>query len=83
MGKIKRVANAGKPPVIIPVIVVPVDIHVALVVVPLVESGQYCVKHHPYHCPLNPIFLELYLCFNILHQVSLFFTNQAWLSKRP
>ena len=34
----KRVAEAGEPPVVVPVIVVAVDVHVALVV-PAVEGG--------------------------------------------
>ena len=32
-GEIKRVANTGKPPVVIPVVVVAVDVHVALVTI--------------------------------------------------
>ena len=36
----KRVANAPDPPVVIPVIVVAIDVHVALVVVPPVEGGH-------------------------------------------
>jgi hypothetical protein len=36
----KRVAETGEPPVVIPVVVVAVDVHVALVVVPLVERGR-------------------------------------------
>jgi hypothetical protein len=40
-GEKKRVANASEPPVVIPVVVVAVDVHVALVVVPLVERGEY------------------------------------------
>lgn len=39
----KRMAKAGKPPVVIPVILVPVDVHVALVVVPAVEGEMYRV----------------------------------------
>ena len=38
----KRLANAGEEPVVIPVIVVAVDVHVALVVVPPVERGEMC-----------------------------------------
>lgn len=34
----KRIAKARKPPVVIPVIVVAIDIHIALVV-PAVEGG--------------------------------------------
>ena len=37
----KRIADATKPPVVIPIVVVAVDVHVALVVVPLVESGRF------------------------------------------
>ena len=35
----KRVAETGEPPVVIPVVIVAVDVHVALIVVPLVERG--------------------------------------------
>lgn len=35
----KRVTKAGKPPVVIPVVVVAVDVHVALVI-PVVERGH-------------------------------------------
>ncbi len=34
----KRVANTGEPPVVVPVVVVAVDVHLALVV-PTVEHG--------------------------------------------
>ena len=34
----KKVANASKPPVVVPVVVVAVDIHLALVI-PTVECG--------------------------------------------
>jgi hypothetical protein len=34
----KKLADAGKPPVVIPIIVVAVDIHIALVIIP-VECG--------------------------------------------
>ncbi len=37
-GEMKRVAQASEPPVVIPVVVVAVDIHVTLVVPP-VERG--------------------------------------------
>ena len=35
----KRVADAGEPPVVVPVVVVAVDIHLALAV-PVVERGE-------------------------------------------
>lgn len=35
----KRVAHTGKPPIVIPVIVVAVDVHLALVI-PVVERGE-------------------------------------------
>jgi hypothetical protein len=35
----KRVATPGKPPVIIPIVVIAVDVHIALVVVPAFERG--------------------------------------------
>ena len=39
--EIKRVADTGEPPVVIPVVVVvAVDVHVALIVVPLVERER-------------------------------------------
>ncbi len=34
-GEMKRVAQAGEPPVVIPVVVVLIDVHVALVVPPI------------------------------------------------
>jgi hypothetical protein len=37
--EMKRVADAGEPPIVIPVIVVAVDIHIALTIVPAVEGG--------------------------------------------
>ena len=37
--EIKRVADTGEPPVVIPIVVVAIDVHVAIVVVPLVERG--------------------------------------------
>ncbi len=36
-GEMKRVANTGKPPVVIPLVVVVVDVHIP-VIVPTVES---------------------------------------------
>lgn len=36
----KRVADTAEPPIVIPVIVVAVHVHVTLIVVPLVERGQ-------------------------------------------
>ena len=45
-------ADAGEPVVAIPPAVVAVDVHVPLVV-PAVEGGQYCTKHHPCHHPLK------------------------------
>jgi hypothetical protein len=37
--EMKRVAQASKPPVVVPVIVVAVDVHVAIVIPPI-ESGR-------------------------------------------
>lgn len=50
----KRVAEAGKPPVVIPVVFVAIDVHVALVI-PAVEGGN-CVMCHPYHRSLVKYF---------------------------
>ncbi len=36
----KRVAHASEPPVVVPIVVVAVDVHVTLVVVPLVERDE-------------------------------------------
>ena len=38
-GEMKRIAHASEPPVVIPVIVVTIDIHVTLVIV-AVERGE-------------------------------------------
>lgn len=35
----KRVADTSEEPVVIPVVVVAIDVHVTLVIVPLVERG--------------------------------------------
>jgi len=51
-GEIKRVADAGEPPVVIPVVVVAVDVHVALVVPP-VERGIALCKASPLSPPLE------------------------------
>jgi hypothetical protein len=48
----EKVADAGEPPVVIPVVVVAIHVDVALVVVP-VESE--CTTHHQWHCPLNTL----------------------------
>jgi hypothetical protein len=47
----KKVANAAEPPVVIPIVIVAVNIHVTLVVVPLVEGGYYYTKRLPCHHP--------------------------------
>ena len=39
----EEVADAGEPPVVIPLVVVAVDVHVALVV-PVVERDEMCEK---------------------------------------
>lgn len=44
--KIKRVATARKPPVVVPIVVVPIDVHVTLVV-PAVEGGLCGVPSVP------------------------------------
>ena len=55
----KRVAEASKPPVVIPVVVVAIDVHVALVI-PAVEGGN-CVRCRPWHCLSNILEAESYL----------------------
>ncbi len=52
----RRVATAPKTPVVVPVVVIAVDVHVALVV-PLVEGRDY-VMGHPHHCPSNRLRAE-------------------------
>ena len=39
-GETKRVTKTSEPPIIVPVVVVVVDVHLALVVIPLVERGE-------------------------------------------
>jgi len=49
--KIKRVANATDKPIVIPIILIAVAVHIALVV-PMVEGDLvYYVKRRPYHYP--------------------------------
>ena len=50
----KIVATASKPPVVIPLVVVAVDIHITLVI-PTVEGRPHCMGHHPYHCSSNTL----------------------------
>lgn len=49
----KRVAEASEPPVVVPVVVVHVDIHIALVVVPPVERGEM-YEVSPVPPPIDP-----------------------------
>jgi len=51
--EIKRIAQTGKPPVVIPVIVVAVDVHVALVIIPAIEGSHYFAKYRLFHHPLK------------------------------
>jgi len=44
--EMKRFAETGKPPIVVPVVVVAVDVHVALVV-PTVEVNLYEVSSAP------------------------------------
>ena len=39
--EMKRIAEASEPPVVIPLVVVAVDVHITLVVVPTVEGNLY------------------------------------------
>ena len=39
--EMKRIAEPSKPPIVIPVVVVAVDVHVTLVVVPLVKGDRF------------------------------------------
>ena len=48
----KRVANARKPPVVVPVVVVAVDVHLALVV-PTVERGVALYGVSSFSLPLE------------------------------
>ncbi len=43
----KKVADTGETPIVIPVIVVTIDVHVALIVVPTIEGGLYEVPSVP------------------------------------
>lgn len=45
----KKVAEASEPPIVIPVVVVAVHVHVPLVVVPAIERGQNCALCLPVH----------------------------------
>lgn len=53
----KRLAKAPKPPVVVPVVVVAVDVHVPLVVPP-VEGRVVCIKCHRDHHPSNNLKVE-------------------------
>ena len=45
--EMKRVANASEEPVVVPVVVIAIDVHVALVIVPAIEGGLYGVPSVP------------------------------------
>jgi hypothetical protein len=69
----KRAANARKPPVVVPVVVVAVDVHLALVV-PVVERGEmYRVPSVPLPieysqgCIESGIYNAMGLCTEYLH----------------
>ena len=73
----KRVAHASKPPVVVPVVVVAVDVHLALVV-PTVERGE--IVRDTIYATTPRILLELYFIWdlksaNASHQVSSFFVK--------
>ncbi|KKR41614.1 MAG: hypothetical protein UT78_C0023G0005 [Candidatus Nomurabacteria bacterium GW2011_GWF2_40_12] len=71
----KRVADASEPPVVIPVVVVAVDVHVALVV-PVIERGIVCTGYHLFHCrPRHNLMLEVVLNF-ISHGNALVFCTK-------
>jgi hypothetical protein len=45
----KRIAHATEPPIVVPVIVVAVDVHVPLVVPPVERDEHFCIKYHLNH----------------------------------
>ena len=51
-GRNERVANTAEPPVVVPVVVVAVDVHVALIIVPPIERDEL------YKMPSSPPPLE-------------------------
>lgn len=55
-GEIKKVARAGKPPVVVPVIVILIHVEVPLIVVPV--EDRVCAKQHLCHHPLNTLRIE-------------------------
>ena len=70
----KRVADAPDPPVVIPIVVVAVDVHVVLVI-PAVERDDRVASHQNHH-PLNILRIESHLAYQCLsspHQVSSIF----------
>ncbi|MDP3901841.1 MAG: hypothetical protein Q8Q37_02620 [bacterium] len=56
----KRIANESEPVVVVPVVVEPIEVDLALGVVPPDEADSpiapegKCVKYHPRHHPLKP-----------------------------
>jgi len=79
----KRVATATEPPVVIPVIVIAVDVHVPLVVPPI--EGRKIVQDTI--CPTTPEYSQGWniirhlKCPDVLYQVSSFFylPNKSYL----
>ena len=68
----KRVADASEPPVVIPVVVVAVDVHVALVI-PAVERGIVCIEYHLFHCRLEHKLISKVVLYFISHNNALIF----------
>ena len=70
--EMKRVADASEPPVVIPVVVVAVDVHVALVI-PAVERGIVCIEYHLFHCQLEHKLISKVVLYFISHNNALIF----------
>ena len=50
----EKICDASEPPIVIPVVVVAVDVHVTLVI-PLVESGHYVQNAVNVTTPRSPL----------------------------
>lgn len=86
----RRVAEASEPPVVIPVVVVPVDVHVPLVI-PVVEGSSvqntiHATTPRSIAClEAEELFSGLYRirhlkCQSILYQVSSFFEVSTYIT---
>lgn len=74
----RKVANTSEPPVVVPVVVVAVDVHVPLAVPPVERGDRFCMKCPLDHHLLNTLKVVSNLaskCPSVSYQVFSFFVE--------